>query len=125
MGYIPTTHCNECGDPFDVYRAPDDRICDCCKEAAPVTRTCEECGGHGWVPGTDIQPDCCGRVHELGYCRGDCAVPVQVETQEECAACGGTGRTPDQRTSFPILTDKEAEDFKEMQRIDRASVYAT
>lgn len=64
MGYEPTTHCNECGEPFDVYRAPDDRICDCCKE-------------------------------------------------------------PDQITSFTPLTEKEAEDYKERMRADRASIYAT
>lgn len=30
MGHEPTTHCTECGDPFDVYRAPESRVCDDC-----------------------------------------------------------------------------------------------
>lgn len=32
MGYEPTTYCKLCGEPFDVYRAPEERICDCCRE---------------------------------------------------------------------------------------------
>lgn len=32
MGWEPITYCSECGDAFDVYQAPEDRICDCCKE---------------------------------------------------------------------------------------------
>lgn len=39
MGYEPITHCHECGMSFDVYRAPDDRVCDCCKEAEHDQRT--------------------------------------------------------------------------------------
>jgi hypothetical protein len=31
----------------------------------------------------------------------------------------------DNLTSFPPLTDQEAEDYKEMMRIDTASIYAT
>jgi hypothetical protein len=32
MGREPITYCKECGDAFDVYAAPEDRVCDCCKE---------------------------------------------------------------------------------------------
>ena len=32
MGYEPVTNCKVCGDAFDVYHAPDDRVCDNCKE---------------------------------------------------------------------------------------------
>lgn len=28
----PITYCTDCGETFDVYRAPDERICDCCRE---------------------------------------------------------------------------------------------
>ena len=38
MGYEPTTYCKECGDPFDVYRAPDDRVCDVCAAIADAER---------------------------------------------------------------------------------------
>ncbi len=36
MGYEPTTFCTECGDPFDVYRAPEERVCDNCMPPAPI-----------------------------------------------------------------------------------------
>lgn len=32
MGYEPVTNCRVCGDDFDVYHAPDDRVCETCKE---------------------------------------------------------------------------------------------
>jgi hypothetical protein len=32
MSYRPTTYCRVCNEPFDVYRAPEDRICDGCLE---------------------------------------------------------------------------------------------
>jgi hypothetical protein len=32
MGWEPITYCRECGDAFDVYMAPEDRICECCAE---------------------------------------------------------------------------------------------
>lgn len=32
MSWEPVTYCNECNEPFDVYQAPEDRICECCKE---------------------------------------------------------------------------------------------
>jgi hypothetical protein len=32
----PTTYCTHCGDPFDVYRAPGERVCDACKEIAAI-----------------------------------------------------------------------------------------
>lgn len=31
----PITNCSKCGDAFDVYRAPDERICDGCLETWP------------------------------------------------------------------------------------------
>lgn len=32
MGWEPITHCRDCSEPFDVYRAPGERICDACAE---------------------------------------------------------------------------------------------
>jgi hypothetical protein len=32
MGYRPITYCVLCEEPFDVYRAPEDRICESCQE---------------------------------------------------------------------------------------------
>lgn len=32
MGWEPTTYCRMCDEPFDVYRAPEERICECCIE---------------------------------------------------------------------------------------------
>ena len=32
MGWEPTTFCKECDEPFDVYHALDERICESCKE---------------------------------------------------------------------------------------------
>lgn len=32
MGWEPLTYCRECGEAFDAYRAPEERICECCKE---------------------------------------------------------------------------------------------
>lgn len=54
------------------------------------TQTCEACDGNGWVVG--IRAACCGNVTRHGECRGDCAVPEQV--QEACDACGGAGEFP-------------------------------
>ena len=31
MGYEPATTCLRCGEPFDVYRDPSDRICEDCE----------------------------------------------------------------------------------------------
>jgi len=31
MGWEPITFCKDCGEPFDVYMAPEHRICDCCQ----------------------------------------------------------------------------------------------
>lgn len=36
MGWEPITHCRECGDTFDVYQAPEDRICECCAEVLAI-----------------------------------------------------------------------------------------
>lgn len=44
---------------------------------------CPECCGVGYF----VVPDCCGMVHEIGYCKGDCAVP----RQDPCGMCGGQG----------------------------------
>lgn len=32
MGYAPVTYCRECSEPFDVYRAPEERLCEGCQE---------------------------------------------------------------------------------------------
>ncbi|KKN52639.1 hypothetical protein LCGC14_0610330 [marine sediment metagenome] len=32
MSYEPVTYCDMCNEPFDVHRAPDDRLCDECAE---------------------------------------------------------------------------------------------
>ncbi len=56
----------------------------------PLT-DCPICSGQGWF--VTVEPDCCGRVSELGYCRGDCAVPREV--QAVCGACGGSGQIED------------------------------
>ena len=52
---------------------------------------CPECDGQGWVEGVSVEPECCGRLSPSGGCWGDCAVPVQVQTQEHCPQCGGHG----------------------------------
>jgi hypothetical protein len=36
MGYEPTTYCKRCNEPFDVYRAPEERICDDCIEEGEI-----------------------------------------------------------------------------------------
>lgn len=39
MSWEPTTYCKECGEAFDVYRAPDERICESCQEEShPMIR---------------------------------------------------------------------------------------
>lgn len=58
---------------------------------------CPECGGRGFT--MRIEPTCCGLVHELGYCRGDCAVLHEV--QDGCPMCGGEGRL------FPLELPRE------------------
>lgn len=30
MSYEPITYCRQCYEPFDVYHAPDERVCDSC-----------------------------------------------------------------------------------------------
>jgi proteasome lid subunit RPN8/RPN11 len=45
---------------------------------------CPNCGGSGYVDG--VEPECCGNTTGSGECRGDCAVPRQVE---EACPCGG------------------------------------
>lgn len=56
---------------------------------AMLAEDCPECGGWGCV--SRIEPDCCGLAGDLGYCRGDCAVPREV--QDQCPSCGGSGRS--------------------------------
>lgn len=41
MSYEPTTYCRYCTEPFDVYHAPDERICDSCKETLPKLERAE------------------------------------------------------------------------------------
>ena len=48
---------------------------------------CPECDGAGW--NIDIQAACCGRTYKSGECKGDCAVPEQI--QVGCDFCGGCG----------------------------------
>jgi hypothetical protein len=54
MGWKPITHCRGCGDAFDVYHAPDERVCDNCKETDDMTMQCPDCLGldHGITPCT-------------------------------------------------------------------------
>lgn len=33
MGWEPITYCRECSEPFEVYMAPEDRICEGCRDA--------------------------------------------------------------------------------------------
>lgn len=63
MGWEPVTFCKICGDPFDVYRAPDERVCEGCKEEQEITMyhfrdPCVHCG----TPHDDVPP---------GPCKGD------------------------------------------------------
>ena len=41
MGYEPITCCRYCGDPFDVYVAVEERICEACKEVTPKLERAE------------------------------------------------------------------------------------
>jgi hypothetical protein len=36
MGWEPITYCRECGEPFDVYMAPGERLCECCIEILKI-----------------------------------------------------------------------------------------
>lgn len=47
-------------------------------------RPCPNCDGSGVTVG--VEPECCGNTTSSGECRGDCAVPRQVE---ESCPCGG------------------------------------
>ena len=53
----------------------------------PIGIECPECQGSG---SGGFTPDCCGMVYELGYCRGDCAIPRPTP----CEMCGGYGQVP-------------------------------
>lgn len=48
---------------------------------------CPECEGNGYT--FSVEPECCGNLTRGGECRGDCAVPKQVEVT--CKCCGGVG----------------------------------
>ena len=55
-------------------------------------KECNSCGGEGWTPGYTAEPACCmGSPWECGAegCTGP--VAMQVETQDQCEACGGSG----------------------------------
>ncbi len=41
MSWEPITYCRVCDEPFDVYAAPDERVCDGCKELL-----CADCPSH-------------------------------------------------------------------------------
>ncbi len=64
--------------------------CKAMNDAYKASPKCNTCDGAGWVLGTDIEPGCCGNLTSGGECRGDCAIPVQVETQEPCPDCLGS-----------------------------------
>lgn len=44
MSYEPITVCRKCGDAFDVYMPPDERICESCLEAESDELPCPDCG---------------------------------------------------------------------------------
>ena len=48
---------------------------------------CCECNGDGWVCGSEAGHGCNGTDE-------DCAItcPIQIQTQEGCDMCGGTGK---------------------------------
>lgn len=56
---------------------------------------CPDCAGDGWVLGVGTDTECCGgSEYECGG-RG-CTGPqeVQVQVQEPCERCRGTGEIP-------------------------------
>lgn len=57
-----------------------------------ATRPCEVCGGDGQVQSIEIEPDCCGKLNSAGECRGDCAIPKEVQEIDVCPACEGDGK---------------------------------
>lgn len=57
-----------------------------------LVEKCYTCNGTGLV--IVYTSDCCGMVHELGYCAGHCAVPLPVE--DYCPNCGGAGGFPEE-----------------------------
>ena len=50
MSYEPITYCRECGDAFDVYHAPEERICSACKEVTAEAMFKRDTRCHGAVP---------------------------------------------------------------------------
>lgn len=66
---------------------------------------CFLCHGQGWVEGEDAEPGCCGMAY--GWC-GDAGcegpVPIQVQTQEQCPACTGTGY---QDHGLAVMTERK------------------
>jgi hypothetical protein len=88
MSYRPITYCKSCNEPFDVYRDPDDRVCDSCLETMgeddEPEEDCDRCNGSGLI----------ARNCSSGSYR--CAGPVPEDTGVNCyedfCDCG-TGMT--------------------------------
>lgn len=55
----------------------------------PELLTCPDCGGAGYHVVTGTVPACCGNVGAGGECRGDCAVPEQIQEQQPCHCDNG------------------------------------
>lgn len=36
MSWRPETFCKKCDEPFEVYTAPEDRVCESCQELGPI-----------------------------------------------------------------------------------------
>jgi DnaJ-class molecular chaperone len=52
-----------------------------------VEDICPNCGGYGWVSGSEAGHGCDGTDED---CARNC--PIQVQIQEGCHVCGGTGK---------------------------------
>ena len=57
------------------------------------------CGGAGYHVITGTVPACCGNVGSGGECRGDCAVPEQIQEQQPCHC--DNGKVPVELLSCP------------------------
>lgn len=67
---------------------------------------CPDCDGRGWIE--DVEPECCGRTYASGACRGECAVPKQV--QRQCESCNGSGEI-----EFPGNGEDFVSDWEEIE----------
>ena len=59
----------------------------------PKTKTCEQCGGHGYFVFS-----CCGddiRGNDMDFCP-TCKEHCDMDTQDECSLCEGTGEVVDE-----------------------------